>query len=822
MIINGDKKYGILLLMLGMVLGMMAQGDEREFYVFDASNGMAANSAQTIKCTKTGRMVITTIGHVNFYDGNSFAHISPEQRDSYALSKYSGNYRQMFDRHHHFWLKDKYQVICVDLLTETMHHNVKEVFHEMGIDQKVDDLFADSENMMWMLTGGDLVSTDRQQRLKLRKGVPLHDVDVVDGRQVLLFYGDGMMVAHDLKSGRKIYEVAVDTALANGHQNSSVVMPYGEGYYQIRNGKKGGLLSYLDLEKRQWTKVMEQEYPLNNMTVYKDTLYVASMFGYWTIDLKTGRQQHVEELKLSKGRRLKTDVNVIAFDRQGGMWIGTERRGLLYAKPFRSPFRQYSWSDPLSSHYYDLMAAKLDLTLKPYIRHVNSIYKDSRGWTWTGLYSGLKLQKTEGGEERVFSRRDGLMNEMVHSIVEDDNHDLWVSTSFGIAHLYIRGDSVARIETYTHQDNVPNESFVNGMAAKLDDGRIVMQSLDHMVVFDPAALHPMDTPEYVLYPKLVGLEVNGQQIEPRKEYRGQQILARAVTRSQEINVNYDQTTLLLTFSALNYFRPMQTYYRLRVKGSRRYNDWCVLSHGKNPNLVNKYGLLKLQLMNLVPGDYEVELQASLTPDNWSQEPYVWTIKVHQPWWRTTGLYLLLAVLGLLLAALNVVYYNRNTKLRLIRNGQESDLLRRIKTFANRCETMSQEVLTPYTMTQNKSGITSEYGLVSDEFAEVMLKIIPYVNGLKDEQDFNVTELSKLTGKPTIELYTLMADQLDKNPRILIGRLRLQEVERLLRETTLNVEEIADKCHYVSPNYLIAAFYHRYRMTPNDYRNSSAR
>ena len=360
------------------------------------------------------------------------------------------------------------------------------------------------------------------------------------------------------------------------------------------------------------------------------------------------------------------------------------------------------------------------------------------------------------------------------------------------------------------------------MAAKLDDGRIVMQSLDNMVVFNPADLHPMDTPEYVLYPKLVGLEVNGQQIEPRKEYRGQQILARAVTRSQEINVNYDQTTLLLTFSALNYFRPMQTYYRLRVKGSRRYNDWCVLSHGKYPNLVNKYGLLKLQLMNLVPGDYEVELQASLTPDNWSQEPYVWTIKVHQPWWRTTGLYLLLAVLGLLLAALNVVYYNRNTKLRLIRNGQESDLLRRIKTFANRCETMSQEVLTPYTMTQNKSGITSEYGVVSDEFAEVMLKIIPYVNGLKDEQDFNVTELSKLTGKPTIELYTLMADQLDKNPRILIGRLRLQEVERLLRETTLNVEEIADKCHYVSPNYLIAAFYHRYRMTPNDYRNSSAR
>ncbi len=822
MIVNNYKKYGVLLLMLGMVLGMMAQGDEREFYVFDASNGMAANSAQTIKCTKTGRMVITTIGHVNFYDGNSFAHISPEQRDSYKLDKYSGNYRQMFDRHHHFWLKDKYQVICVDLLTETTCHDVKQVFHEMGIDQTVDDLFADSESMLWMLIGDELVSTDRQQRLKLRKGVQLHDVDVVDGKQALLFYGDGTMVAHDLKSSRVIYKVAVDTACANGYQKSSVVMPYGDGYYQIRNGKKGGLLSYLDLEKRQWTKVMEQEYPLNNMTVYKDTIYVASMFGYWTIDLKTGQRQHIEELKLSKGRRMRTDINVIAFDRQGGMWIGTERRGLLYAKPFRSPFLQYAWGDPLSGRYYDLMAAKLDLTLKPYIRHVNSIYKDSRGWTWTCMYSGLKLQKTEGGEERMFTRRDGLMNEMVHSIVEDDNHDLWASTSFGIAHLYIRGDSVARIETYTHQDNVPNESFVNGMAAKLDDGRIVMQSLDHMVVFDPAALHSVDTPEYVIYPKLVALEVNGQEIEPRKEYQGQQILERAVTRSWEINVNYNQTTLLLTFSGLNYFRPMQTYYRLRVKGSQRYNDWRILSHAKNPNLVDKHGLLKLQLMNLVPGDYEVELQASLTPDNWNQEIYVWTIRVHQPWWRTTGLYLLLAVLGLLLAAMNVVYYNRNTKLRLMRNNQESDLLRRIKTFANRCESMSQEVLTPYTVTQNKSGFTSEYGVVSEDFAEAMLKIIPYVNGLKDDQDFNVTELSKLTGKPTSELYSLMADQLDKTPRMLMGRLRLQEVERLLRETDLNIEEIADRCRFVSPNYLIAAFYHRYRVTPKDYRNSRAR
>ena len=822
MIINGDKKYGILLLMLGMVLGMMAQGDEREFYVFDASNGMAANSAQTIKCTKTGRMVITTIGHVNFYDGRNFAHISPEQRDSYALDKYSGNYRLMFDRHHHLWLKDKYQVVCVDLLTETMHHDVKQVFHEMGIDQTVDDLFADSESMLWMQTGDKLVSTDRQQRLTLRKGVQLHDVDVVDGKQALLFYGDGTMVAHDLKSGRKIYEVAVDTACAAGYQKSSVVMPYGDGFYQIRNGEKGGLLGFLDLEKCQWTKVMELPYSLNNMTVYKDTMYVASMFGYWTIDLKTGRQQHVEELKLSKGRRMRTDVNVIAFDRQGGMWLGTERRGLLYAKPIKSPFQQYSWGDPLSRYYYDLMAAKLDLPLKPYIRHVNSIYKDSRGWTWTCMYSGLKLQKTENGKERVFLCRDGLMSEMVHSVVEDDNHDIWASTSFGIAHLFIKGDSVVRIENYVHQDNVPNESFVNGMAAKLDDGRIVMQSLDHMVVFDPKAFHALDTEEFRIYPKLVRLEVNGLEVEAGREYDGQMILERAVTRSSEIHVNYNQNTLALTFSGLNYFRPMQTYYRIRVQGSHRYNEWRVLSHGKNPELVDKYGMLTLKLINLQPGDYEVELQASLNPDSWITEPYVWGIKIHQPWWRERGLYLLLALVVVALMAANFHYYSRNTKMRMRRLSEESDILRRIVTFTTRCEAMSDEVLTPYSISQNKDEQRGEYVLMSEEFVEAMLKIIPYVRKRSDVKMLTVGELAVVTGMPTSSLYHVLADHLDKNPRSLIERLRLQDAAELLKTTDMEVEEIADKCHFVSPNYFIAAFYHRYRMTPRDYRKWSAR
>ena len=81
MIKNILLKISFIVGMLVMVTGVHGQDNEHVFFVFDASNGMAANSAQTILCTKTGRMVITTIGHVNFYDGYSFGHISPQESD---------------------------------------------------------------------------------------------------------------------------------------------------------------------------------------------------------------------------------------------------------------------------------------------------------------------------------------------------------------------------------------------------------------------------------------------------------------------------------------------------------------------------------------------------------------------------------------------------------------------------------------------------------------------------------------------------------------------------------------------------------------------
>ena len=59
---KSTDKLILLLLLVTICMGVKAADDSgRIFRPITASDGLADNSAQTIKCTKSGRMTITTI-----------------------------------------------------------------------------------------------------------------------------------------------------------------------------------------------------------------------------------------------------------------------------------------------------------------------------------------------------------------------------------------------------------------------------------------------------------------------------------------------------------------------------------------------------------------------------------------------------------------------------------------------------------------------------------------------------------------------------------------------------------------------------------------
>ena len=809
------RLYGLIMAFLLSSLTALAEDStrDRRFRVINAADGLADNSAQTIKCTFSGRLVVSTIGHINFYDGSGFTHISSGD-SRYLLPKYKGHYHLYFDDSHHLWLKDKGMVTCVNMLTEQFVSDIGSIFQAQGVKGHVEDMFVDSSGSIWLVQGNNIYSRHGKVSLPLRKGRVLQDMDISDNI-VLLFYDDCQVDVYDIIAKKKLYSTnSLNHEEVKDYQESSVIYKYRNGFFQIRNGNNKAVLLWFDLGTRQWTKVLSTDYYLSNMTVKDDVLYIASAYGYWTYDTDSRQIEHYEMIKLTDGRELLTDMNCIEFDRQGGMWIGTEKRGLLYSKYIKSPFNVMTWDNPLSVKYAEMMdkVCTYDMLVKGH--RLNCTYKDSRGWIWVGSLNGLYYFKPGQKDSICVKKEDGMVNDVVHSIIEDGKHNIWVSTSNGIVGLVIKNGKVTFVNSFINSDGIPAEAFVNGRAMRLDDGTIVMQALDHVVSFNPMKMSIMEGNNILLHPKFVRLQVNGTNIFAGTEIDGRVVTEKAVSRLNMIELPSTQNSLSLKFSSLNYFRPIQTYYRYRVSGLQ--DKWVMLSYYNSRGLVDKNGILHLPLLGLEPGNYMVEVQASMYPGKWTTPPVKVVVRIKEPWWRTTGLTLLISGVFLILIIWNIVIFSGNSRLKMKRNVSEVELFRRIDGFISRAESCRMEKQTQRSVNDESEDVTSGADLDKDA-VELLMELVPYSRNGKLDHNVLVQLAMKKRIKLT-DIYDIITNNIFRSPALLTMAMLLEKASRDLIESGMTVEEIAEKNNFASPNYFIAMFFRRYGMTPLQWRS----
>ena len=414
----------------------------------------------------------------------------------------------------------------------------------------------------------------------------------------------------------------------------------------------------------------------------------------------------------------------------------------------------------------------------------------------------------------MITRHEGLLNNVVHSITEDREHQIWVGTSYGISCVVIKNGHIDYVTSYNEYDLVPNENFANNGAACTPDGMVVMQSIDHMVTFNP---HEMNTVNGVMhfeiYPKLIKLFVNGIEVKAGEKVDGQVILEKAITRVDEVDLNYDQNSLTLVFSGLNYFRPQHTYYRVRVIGLD--GQWHIYSSYEPNAIVDTSGRLHLPLMALRPGSYTIEIQASMNPNKWETTPYLWTINVNEPWWRSTGVYWLFILIMLVLVGFNAYYYLRNDRMFTLRDTQERPLLKNIRRFAERCTLRGNELLEPSLDEIHGRYDEGQVGL-EPEFIKMMIHLMPYVMS-KPESALTMRDLGKVSGIEIQDFYKLITSNIYKSPRPMALSIMLEKGIDMLQNTEKGIEEITHELGFVSPNFFVACFYQKMHVTPEEFR-----
>ncbi len=823
------------------------------FTPINASHGLSDNQIRYILQLPDGRMVFTTSGNLNLYDGTDLTYIHRSPHHIHPLKQYNGFYRIYLQGDSLLWIKDMHKLLCADLRTEKYRPHPNAHFRQKGIHVEIEDLFIDHENRIWLLSGQKLFQEDGTDTLFIdsRQG-HLQDLATKDGR-LYLFFHTGTVACHDLRKLQKQYE---RTAYPQAQQAlfgyTSLVVPGEEGFYQLRNGRKGGFF-FFDTRKRRWEKLLETDYTLNTLILRDQAAYISCTDGLWTVHCPSGKKPYMPLLKTIDGQTIHTEISTLFHDRQGGFWLGTLNQGLLYHHPARYRFARIGKAlfPRTSTEDISVQAFAEDPEGNLYIRTRSGLYRyrphaethpvltaveaadipaetqkalhstrpteyrgetytalhtDHRGWTWAGTRDGLRLIRPTQPKDTVFYTENGLPNNFIHAILEDRNGHIWISTSHGISRIETDPtDESIRFIHFNRYDGVLDGEYTQGAAYEGSDGTLYFGGINGCSILRPKQIFsPLPAPR----PVFTGLQLLGEKVEIGKEYKGHTILTQAAPYTKELHLAYDQNFFTLTFSALNYHNPSKTHYRYQLEGID--TDWQETT---SPD-----GLLRAAYTGLGHGSYRFRIMASANGKDWSGTTTELLIHIHAPWWKTTAAYILYGLILLALLVGSLYAYLRSIRTRMQRRHKEEILLLRIRNLIEQCRLLEEERESrpaPSAENRPKSALPDKETL-PEEDATFLTRAMELVEKNMSRTDYSVEQLSKDLCMDRTGLYRKLIALLDQSPSLFIRHIRLQKAAQLILEGKRSIAEIADLVGFSSPSYLSKCFQEAYGCRPSEY------
>ncbi len=322
-----------------------------EHYVFtpvDATQGLSSSKVRNIVQLPDGRMMVMTEGQLNLYDGTRFSYLHYDDRHFCPLSEYSGFHHIYIDAKGYMWIKNQYWLMAVDIGRERFVEHPETLLGQWGVHIPLKDMFVDKKQNLWLVTEQDdllLIGSDAAEAVTFLHGVSrgndqLYDLGVLDGK-LYLFYRSGLLVCYDLASGHELYQQNYPDGLSPDLYGMTSFVVQGEHtYYQLCNGRKGGVMLNYDVAQKQWKVVMSTTSHFNYLSMDRDdSVWVSGPEGLYHMDANWKQKQHIPTLQLLDGQKIDVEVSTLYNDSQGGMWVGTLNRGILYYHPDRFRFR---------------------------------------------------------------------------------------------------------------------------------------------------------------------------------------------------------------------------------------------------------------------------------------------------------------------------------------------------------------------------------------------------------------------------------------------------------------------------------------------------
>lgn len=263
------------------------------------------------------------------------------------------------------------------------------------------------------------------------------------------------------------------------------------------------------------------------------------------------------------------EVRCLAIDRKGMLWGGTSG-GLFCVDPTRF--------------------AADGKGLRVYKRgsEIHDMLVDRQGRLWLTV-PGEGLVCMQDGNFRILDASQGLINNMVQSVVETEDGNLWVSTQQGVSCWKAKDNS---FDNYLFSRVMMGNVYNENSAVCLDDGRVLLGGNYGLTIINPSRISL----------------VKGQT----------SVVFTSHPYSDEMTLSYEERSPKINFSTLDYSDVNNVKYTYWLEGYD--SSWSVPS----PTPWVNY-------QNLPFGSYRLHVKASYSDGIWGKES-VLDISVEPPFY----------------------------------------------------------------------------------------------------------------------------------------------------------------------------------------------
>jgi signal transduction histidine kinase/ligand-binding sensor domain-containing protein len=341
-------------------------------------------------------------------------------------------------------------------------------------------------------------------------------------------------------------------------------------------------------------------------------------------------------------------VRALYTDQSGSIWIATAKGPAVFrdGRVQAVPDRRTATGDVILA-FGETSAREVFAVpdnSAPYAR-ADTIYRDREGLLWVGtLGAGLRL--VDGDRTFTFSVLDGLFDDVIYGITEDDQGRLWMACSkgiFSVSREDLKQFAAGTIQRFVSTPYTPIDALrtvecqpgVQPAVTRTNDGRLWFSTIRGLLVIDPRHFERQFVAPAVTVEDVI---VNGERKRPAE-------LGTLTPGSKTLEFNY---------TAASFIAPRGITFRHRLEGV---DDAWVEAGSRREAFYS----------SVAPGSFRFHV-AACTPDglcNESATPVVFSIP---PRFYQTAWFLPLCLTGVALGG--VAMY----RLRIRRMKEQFDLV----------------------------------------------------------------------------------------------------------------------------------------------------